>query len=65
MVVVQIHVLVFPIDKKRVSQDCHPSIWYIQRIPLKWDFSGKCDSEEPSWTWVSEMIMCPLKKKVN
>ena len=26
MVVVQIYVLAFPIDKKRVSQDCHPSI---------------------------------------
>ena len=32
MVVVEIYVLAFPIDKKkkkRVSQDCHPSIWYI------------------------------------
>jgi hypothetical protein len=35
MVVVQIYILAFPIDKKKVSQDCHPSIWYIPRIPLK------------------------------
>ena len=37
MVVVQIYILAFPIDKKKkkVSQDCHPSIWYISRIPLK------------------------------
>ena len=35
MVVLQIYILGFPIDlkKKRVSQDCHPSIW--SRIPLK------------------------------
>ena len=40
MVVVQIYILAFPIEEKKiVSQDCHPFIWYIPRIPLERDFS--------------------------
>ena len=37
MVVVEIYVLAFPIDKKKKFHKtvCHSSIWYIQRIPLK------------------------------
>ena len=63
MVVVQIYILAFPIDKKKVSQDCHPSIWYIPRIPLKWDLSCKCDSQKSRLELGFQRWACVLLKK--
>ena len=65
MVVVEIYVLAFPIDKKKVSQDCLSSFYLVYtedsfEMRFLWYMWL---TEKPSWTWVSEMIMCPLKKK--
>jgi len=64
MVVVQIYILAFPIDKKKSFTRLSSFYLVYTKDSFKMRFVLQMWlTEEPSWTWVSKMSMCPLKKK--